>query len=402
MEKWVKIEVQTRSWLELGKDVPSCFPAGEYYYKFPLNEVFHLLGVLTTPVSSFGVSLAEYYAWIRYYFTVIDGRYLRLKPEYNSIDPHQKTILSDDFGVAFSMYAMIKMLGIDEVCDGLHFVKELAYDAGAEYIGEIAVNGAQKTPDFIGISNGVYHQIECKGTQSGRGPLNRQIEAGKEQIRNLIFDIGGGETIVSGLFIAKTENEDPPRHESVLVITDPPGSGQKIHITDSLKLRAKEAIARSSLSRFFAASGLPYAAGAILDPDAGYSRARSVRDEKGMQKAMENAVIQKKMAIQEIADVRKGDDNIFEVSGEKYIGSERRLQFPVPLNLDGNISSGVIIRNGVSKDLIDSIDANNIDNSNMEKSLPYSKRERLIKSNSDKVESVVDVPGYFHSSQIFF
>ena len=64
-----------------------------------------MLGKLTTPIHASGVSLSEHWAWIRY-LQAVNGKksHLTITRAFSGLDPHQKTILSDDFGVGVSVY----------------------------------------------------------------------------------------------------------------------------------------------------------------------------------------------------------------------------------------------------------------------------------------------------------
>lgn len=58
-----------------------------------------LIGHLTSPTLSSGVSLSEFWAWVRSSYAVSGTADLRLTSEFADLDSHQKTILSDDFGM---------------------------------------------------------------------------------------------------------------------------------------------------------------------------------------------------------------------------------------------------------------------------------------------------------------
>jgi hypothetical protein len=64
-----------------------------------MQLMLQLVGFLTTPAHSFGVSLSEYWAWVRYLHAIGSARDLQIAKAFTDLDSHQKTILSDDFGM---------------------------------------------------------------------------------------------------------------------------------------------------------------------------------------------------------------------------------------------------------------------------------------------------------------
>jgi hypothetical protein len=53
----------------------------------------------TRPPRYTGFDLADFWAWLRYMRAFADTPDLRLRQEWQDLDPHQKTILSDEVGV---------------------------------------------------------------------------------------------------------------------------------------------------------------------------------------------------------------------------------------------------------------------------------------------------------------
>jgi hypothetical protein len=78
------------------------------------------------------------------------------------LDPHQKGILSDDFGVAVSTQWLSDQLGgFSSVVDGRRFMLQFA-DLIQQRKSPKAKVGPSKAPDFvIQDNNGRWHILEC-------------------------------------------------------------------------------------------------------------------------------------------------------------------------------------------------------------------------------------------------
>src|SRR5260370_1985947 len=80
---------------------------------------------------------------------------------------------------------------------------------------------SSKSPDFVALDGqGLFHIIECKGTQSGAKYLEKQIGDGVAQKRSLIFTPESlvAQRLVAGLHIGAYDGSEP----SLLIIRDPP------------------------------------------------------------------------------------------------------------------------------------------------------------------------------------
>ena len=84
-------------------------------------------------------------------------------------------ILSDDFGMGVPMYWLYKKLQLEMVADGRYFIRRLAAMYGAT-ADPPSRRGPGKSPDFVAQdAGGLWHVIECKGTQSGTSMRKRQL-----------------------------------------------------------------------------------------------------------------------------------------------------------------------------------------------------------------------------------
>jgi hypothetical protein len=90
-----------------------------------LGEALHELGTITMPSILSPASPALFWAWLRYYLAPSKHADLRLTMDFSDLDPHQKGILSDDFGVALATHwARIRLGPFTQVVDGRKFANQ--------------------------------------------------------------------------------------------------------------------------------------------------------------------------------------------------------------------------------------------------------------------------------------
>lgn len=67
MYRTIDVHVDKSSW-RIGKipSFPAAFTAGSSSFNLNINSMLLIIGYLTTPTSVTGVSLAEFWAWVRY------------------------------------------------------------------------------------------------------------------------------------------------------------------------------------------------------------------------------------------------------------------------------------------------------------------------------------------------
>lgn len=171
------------------------------------------LALRTRPPSSIGIDLCDYWAWLRYFPAVSSDSLLSLRDEWIDIDPHQKTILSDDWGVGFTTGIVGQLLNVGVWADTQYAIRLLGNRLGTLQSGN--KHGPKKSPDFIGgrltASPGLI-ALECKGTQSSRDNLDAQIESGKAQKNSLQFAQGLPVVakLVAGLYVTNARWQDVP------------------------------------------------------------------------------------------------------------------------------------------------------------------------------------------------
>ena len=68
MYRTIDVHVDDSSWPGVGKipNFPAAFTAGTSSFVLNINSMLLMIGYLTTPTSVTGVSLTEFWAWVRY------------------------------------------------------------------------------------------------------------------------------------------------------------------------------------------------------------------------------------------------------------------------------------------------------------------------------------------------
>lgn len=178
-----------------------------------------MIGYLTAPTSLTGFSLSEFWAQLRYLGAFSTDADMRLTSAYAGLDAHQKTILSDDFGMGVPMLWLEDRLSLEEIVDGRYFLQFVAASVGAA-ARRTAKRGPNKSPDFVARdTSGVWHVVECKGTQSGDYTRSGQVSQGTLQKRSILFPAAyAGQRLVGALSIALQGST----FSTSLKITDPP------------------------------------------------------------------------------------------------------------------------------------------------------------------------------------
>src|SRR5262249_50255729 len=99
-------------------------------------------GLWTCPALCFGFSLSDCWAWLRYQRAFATTRDLRLRQEWSDIDPHQKTVLSDELGVGFTTQLFIESLSFLFYVDTKFFIEVIRPSGFA--LGRTAKHGPSK------------------------------------------------------------------------------------------------------------------------------------------------------------------------------------------------------------------------------------------------------------------
>lgn len=208
------------------------------------------IGVLTAPPRYRGFDLSAIWAWLRY-ASAISERHsdLRLKPIWSEIDAHQKTVMSDDFGIGFSCHYLAEQHGIQAFANTGYLLDSLV---GVTTLRP-SKRGPAKSPDFIGIdAHGQLHVLECKGTQSSVEYLMKALESGIDQKSNFTNGTPFVSSMVGGIFV--------PQHQSLenalLMYIDPEPDPRLKQIESIPPEIVCGAIHRISLAKELMAAGL--------------------------------------------------------------------------------------------------------------------------------------------------
>ncbi|HEJ8280363.1 TPA: hypothetical protein SML19_001581 [Klebsiella oxytoca] len=195
----------------------SSFPKSQVQYYNPLLTVNKIdvncmlihTALWTRPPKLTGFHLSDFWAWLRYFpaFSKTSSD-LRLRKEWKDIDPHQKTILSDEIGVGSTTYTLINTLSFQGFIDAIYVLETLNL---THLLLKKSKNGKGKTPDYIGLDNfGRVIALECKGTQNKIKDLYKAITKGIEQKENLTKNPTGPikTGLVGGIFIPQFDNPE--------------------------------------------------------------------------------------------------------------------------------------------------------------------------------------------------
>jgi hypothetical protein len=228
-------------------------PAGFTNTQVPIDmgAAFLMLGSVTIPNGFSVASPAGYWAWIRYFSALAAQADLRVTIPFADLDPHQKSVLSDDFGVAVTMQWLFGFVGgFNKVVDGRRFVLQYAHLL-TQQAPPAAKIGSSKCPDFVVLDNtGRWQVIECKGTQTSLAQLRFQLNRACEQKGAIEIDPAlVGFRLAAGLYLV-SESEV---RESRMMVRDPAAVSRLIRLEDGQ--RAVEAANRLSAARSLGLAG---------------------------------------------------------------------------------------------------------------------------------------------------
>jgi hypothetical protein len=153
-------------------------------------DLLHKIGFLTTPSWTNMARLSASWATRRYFWAIAEplpqGTNLRLSDDARRMDFHQKTLLSDEFGIGMAG------LLIEKFFDAGSFVDiSIALDDPAAYQNIEREGDAQ--PDYLiwgDEDNSPYYVVECKGSQCNKNTSYDQLRRGLEQVPSVMFGAG--------------------------------------------------------------------------------------------------------------------------------------------------------------------------------------------------------------------
>ena len=208
----------SRSTWPSGSSQPQRFKPYLGTRRIDVDQALLCMALVNCPPALQGFDLGDTWAWLRYRPALADLSALRLRQEWTDIDPHQKTVLSDEMGVGFVSHFLASRL-------------DFRYFGNTAYVANVlmpnvfwfrrrARRGPAKMPDFVAIGgDGRANAVECKGSQTSFQVLRAAMEKGRLQKSNLGIPAAiRGAQIVGGLFLPQWEDKDTAR----LHFIDPP------------------------------------------------------------------------------------------------------------------------------------------------------------------------------------
>ena len=374
MNKDVLIDVDTSSWPP-NQAPPNTLINTSYTFNIPL--VLLQIGELTTPPHRGGISLSEYWAYVRYFNALTSSTSLELTQEYGELDSHQKTILSDDFGMGFSMGYLIDALNLSTPVPGQFFINSMLGAMGGAYSGKkINKRGPGKSPDYIARDSlGMWHIIECKGTQTSIEYSKAQLLKGISQKNTVSFPPNvQGERLVAGLYIGSENSIEP----STLTIRDPEAD-EPFRVSDDEIEWAWDTVNRGALASSLQQAGLPATASIVAAPMGKELNSRPTKFKKREDARKETVQAKRFNSINELENAlnRKNIDGYFGRTSEFDLPGLQKLT-------DGKLSR-VKVSNGVSESALKRLlHPNDYDTRpTLDQQLNIHKDEMSYKSNHD-------------------
>jgi hypothetical protein len=345
LEKTIQVQVDATTWPKK-RPTPSFLTAGAGTPTLDLKKALLLLGSITMPnIFSVG-SPARFWAWVRYFLAPGKTDDLRIIMPFAELDPHQKGILSDDFGVAISTHWLIEQLGgYLQIIDGRRFISQFSDLLPKQRYSKAKV-GPSKAPDFvIQDSSGNWHVLECKGTQSGRTYRNDILRTAVSQ-KHVIRILGPyrGERLAAGLALS---NEADPRDTHLKVID--PESEPLITLRAEQMDDAAETIKRLSVARALALVGLDQIAEELALPSK--IERDSVADFMTTSELARSQRSRSDRLTDALDQLSRRQLRHFQVEGELYGGRAIRVEVPE----ERSSIAAIVVRQGVRKDFLHSL-----------------------------------------------
>jgi len=180
-------------------------------------DLLHKIGFLTTPSWTNMARLSASWATRRYFWAIVEPAGqpsgLRLSNDARRMDFHQKTLLSDEFGIGMAG------LLIEQFFSAGSFVDISVALGDPTMYQDIDLEGDTQ-PDYLMWGDGdnsPYYVVECKGSQSSRNSSYHQLRRGLEQVPSVVF--GAGPRQVFTIVVATCMLED---RTEVFVLDPPP------------------------------------------------------------------------------------------------------------------------------------------------------------------------------------
>jgi hypothetical protein len=338
------VDVDSSTWPKGGAP-PKAFKPSVGPEQVDMKAALLMLGTLTMPSLLSPASPARFWAWLRYTIAISSDADLKITSDFADLDPHQKGILSDDLGVAVSTQWLYQRLGgVKDIVDGRRFMLQFSHLMRRKKIAKAKV-GPGKAPDFVVQDlQGLWHVLECKGTQSGRGWRNQFLKRALQQ-KGVIRLKGSvrGERLAAGLSISN-ERE---RTRSQLRVIDPTDSPDAhIELGEDQRSEIESAAHRIAVARALGVVGLNEAAMAIWLPDEVHDADEFLLDGEITR------LRQSRATRQESAGRQSRDSTLerFQRHSQRFEGRSTEVDLP-QIGIESNIRH-ISVRIGVNEDLI--------------------------------------------------
>lgn len=205
---------------------------GEQLVAVRAIDLLRKIGELTTPSTINLSRLSASWATRRYFWAIEDPIYFGSKPavfrlsqDARKIERHQKTLLSDEFGIGFAAVVMEQFLSAGKFVD-----MEFALKDPQEYFGVHRVT--KRTPDYLmwGEDTPIYI-VECKGSQTKWSNVVGQLRRGMEQLPSIQIPGRPTEEVVIATHLM--------RKKTRVIILDPPSDGDA-ELQESLEVGERD------------------------------------------------------------------------------------------------------------------------------------------------------------------
>lgn len=334
------------AWEVLGSTWPNSKPPVAFSSKngateeIDITKFLLMSGYCTVPSHASRYSLNSLWAWVRYFGAFSSDPSLRLNVDFEDLDPHQKTILSDDFGMGLSMHLLADTLDLVGFCDGKYFIDRLQTRIPCKVSPKTSKRGPRKSPDFVAVDkHGKVHVIECKGTQTGRGYALTQLKHAIAQKQTI--DIQGsikGENLATAFVISGDQKD----WKSSFIVADPEVEDPLLVVSPDSKDAVLETLARGKKSRCLSLIGANSFSRSVSAPF-GVSPEYTWSSEQDEDFLARQALRQER-ALEEI-------DALQELSG-KFRGRRAVIDLPFSIDMGAKTFSRVEVTSGVRKGFI--------------------------------------------------
>lgn len=339
MEKELELEIDARTWP--GNQPPRSLNAIVSPQQVDLIAFLLMIGHYTVPAHGARHAINTLWAWVRYFGAFSEDADLRVSDEFSELDPHQKTILSDDFGMGMSLHVLTEALDLVGFCDGKYFIDRLAprLPGGVHITATTAKNGARKSPDFVALdARGRWHVIECKGTQSGPSYCRTQMDRGLAQKRAIEFQgTLKGQSLVTGFDTANAASDTASR----LVIIDPEPEGPPLEIGPDDRPFIRDCVARGTIARAMMLASAPNLSRLVAAP---------FGDDPRLRADDETTSFRRKRAAQ-LREEGKDDRERLTSAGE-YLGREMTIELPFEVKTPKGFFRQATVRSEILDDVV--------------------------------------------------